>query len=90
MAALQAKRKFLVIFAILEFLEDNKIPRQKTKTRNWQAKRKQQGLYVTIRELSLEDSQGFKEIMRMGDDTFQRNLEPDRKKYILEAYHDGW
>ena len=29
-------------------------------------KRKQQCLYVTIRELSLEDTQGFKEMMRMG------------------------
>ena len=51
MAALQAKRKILAIFAILELHEDDKIPRKKAKTRNWLAKRKQQGLYVTIREL---------------------------------------
>ena len=31
MAALQAKRKTLAIFAILELLEDDKIPRKKTK-----------------------------------------------------------
>ena len=57
MAALQAKRTILAIFAILELLEDDKIPRKKKKMHNWLAKRKQQGLYVTIRELSLEDTQ---------------------------------
>ena len=54
------------IFAILELLEDDKISRKKTQTRNWLAKREQQGLYVTIRELSLEDTQGFREMTRMG------------------------
>ena len=68
MAALQAKKKILAIFAILELLEDDKIPRKKTKTRNWLAKRKQQGLYVTIRELLLEDTQRFKEMMRPDQD----------------------
>ena len=68
MAALQAKRKIIAIFVILELLEDDKIPGKKTKTRNWLAKRKQQGLYITIRELLLEDTQGFKELMRMGPD----------------------
>ena len=32
MAALQAKGKILAIFTILELLEDDKIPRKKTKT----------------------------------------------------------
>ena len=39
MAALQAKRKTLAIYLlILELLEDDKIPRKKTKMRNWLAK----------------------------------------------------
>ena len=59
------KRKIVAVLCVLEVMEDedNKTER---KERNWIKKRDEKGFDAnSIKELSVEDSQGYKEMMRM-------------------------
>ena len=74
MAHFKLRGNFLLYMLYLSFSKTIKNSTKEKENAQLLAKRKQQGLYVTIRELSLEDTKGFKEMMRMGPDQFKEIL----------------
>ena len=77
----------LIIAAIID--DDEK--KRRGKTRNWIKRRGEQGFYLNIvQELRAEDTNTYKEMMRMSFETFMQllhNIEP----YISpsESFHDN-
>ena len=69
MEVVQAKRVAATIL-ITELLKETNV-RRRGKTREWIKRREEKGAFNNvIRELGLEDSGGFKEMMRMSYETF--------------------
>ena len=69
-------------FILLEVLEDDeKRPTVRGKTRKWIKRRQKQGLYNNlVKELRLEDTKGYNEMMRMKHASFEfllANIERD-------------
>ena len=72
----------LIGFIVLEVLEnDEKCPTFRGKTRKWLKRRQEQGLYNNlVKELRLEDTKGYYEMMRMKYSSFEfllANIERD-------------
>ena len=72
MMATMRKRKAVAAMIILELLEgDEERNWKRGKTRKWIRRREQQGYFGNIvRELSIEDTAGYKEMMRMSHKEF--------------------
>ena len=69
------KRKAIAALSLLNLLEDNDRHWKRGKTRNWIKRRAQQGLFNNlVRELSIEDTAAYKEMMRMTHEDFLRIL----------------
>ena len=72
----------LIRFIVLELLEDNeKRPTVRGKIRKWMKRRQDQGLYNNlVKELRLEDTKGYNEMMHMKYSSFEfflANIERD-------------
>ena len=76
------QRKCLAAIILIELLEeDEKRGKGRGKTRSWMRRRKEKGYFNNIvRELMIEDTAGYREMMRMTHDEFVEILkliEPD-------------
>ena len=75
------KRRAVAALIILEIAEDDERVIKKGKTRKWIRRRKEKGYFDNIvRELSIEDTAAYKEMMRMSHEEFlyiQRSIEKD-------------
>ena len=75
-------RRCLAAIALLEMLEeeDDRVPKR-GKTRQWIKRREEKGYFTNIvRELMIEDSAAYREMMRMNHEDFKKILkaiEPD-------------
>ena len=66
--------KAAVGILILDLLDDDK-GSERGKTRDWIKKRKERGMFNTMKELKMHDTRGFKEMMRMGSEQFDQILQ---------------
>ncbi|XP_046856153.1 protein ANTAGONIST OF LIKE HETEROCHROMATIN PROTEIN 1-like [Xenia sp. Carnegie-2017] len=68
-------RRCAAALCVVELLEENKRSWTRGKTRPWMKKRKEKGYFTNIvKELRMEDTAGYKEMMRMSYDNFQTLL----------------
>ena len=76
-----SKRKVAAILAIMELTNEGDGAAKRGKTREWVRRREEKGLCNNIvRELSIEDTTAYKEMMRMSHEDFLRilgHIEPD-------------
>ena len=66
--------KAAVGILILDLLDDDK-GSERGKTREWIKKQKEHGMFITMKELKMHDTRGFKEMTRMGPKQFDQILE---------------
>ena len=68
-------RRCLAAFCIVELLDDNKRCSVRGRTRRWIKRRQKKGCFANIvRELLIEDTAGYKEMMRMNYEDFKAIL----------------
>ena len=72
--SLVRRRKAAVAILNLDLLDDDK-GSEREKTREWIKKRKERGMFITMKELKMHDTRGFKEMMRMGPEQFDQILQ---------------
>ena len=71
--SLVLRRKAAVAILILDLLDDHKSS-ERGKTRDWIKKRKEGGMFITMKELKMHDTRWFKEMMLMGLEKFEQIL----------------
>ena len=70
------QRKVIAMILLLESHDDNERVAKRGKTRGWIRRREEKGYFENIiTELSIEDTSGFKEMMRMSKEDFIYILE---------------
>ncbi|KAK3746102.1 hypothetical protein QZH41_015519, partial [Actinostola sp. cb2023] len=85
-------KKAACCFVFLNLLDESEEKRhwKRGKTRQWIRRREEKGLYNVVRELQVEDTVGFKEMMRMDRETFTTILtaiEPEIAKFQIQGGH---
>ena len=76
--SLVLRRKAAVAILILDLLNDDK-GSERGKTRDWIKKRKEGGMFITMKELKMHDTRWFKQMMLMCPEKFDqiwRTIEP--------------
>ena len=71
---LTRKRKARKEFMVLELFEGVNDGVKRRKTREWLRERAEKGMFLTLVQLSLQDTPAFKEMMRMSPDQFTQIL----------------
>ena len=69
--SLVLRRKAAVAILILDLLNDDK-GSERGKTREWIKKRKEGGMFITMKELKMHDTRWFKQMMLMGSEKFDQ------------------
>ena len=88
------KRKFVAAAGLIDLMdEDEELRRKRGKTRAWIRRRDEKGFFNNIvRELMLEDTVAYREMMRMSYSDFSQILSHDnylRLIYTSEVSGDG-
>ena len=87
-----ADKKQLSQFQFCMDLLDDDNGSERGETREWIKKRKERGMFITMKELKMHDIRGFKAMMRMGPEQFDQilqEIEPHICKKCTKMGVDG-
>ena len=91
MATSIKRRKITAILAILQLFDEEDCKVKRKKTRKWVRRRKEKGFFANIvRELSIEDTSTYKQVLRMSHEDFLTILgfiERDISPYQVAGGH---